>query len=155
MLTICNATKERKFKQLHSRKQRSQFFRSKIEWIMCCNLYLQLLTTTLEKEEGRLKMKLKGLWGNDQCCFGIQKMSDINLGMFQGTKNTLFVGYQFTKNRLKTLLLIIGESSMLGLIEQIGLRFCKNLCETKVRTFVSSSDMEKLILVRLMLHAYY
>jgi hypothetical protein len=76
------------------------------------------------------------------------------LGYVLGYKKTLFLGYQFTKNRLKTLLLIIGESGMLGFTEQTGLRFCKNLCETKVRAFVSSSNMKKLILVRLMLHAY-
>ncbi len=76
------------------------------------------------------------------------------LGYVLGYKKTLFVGYQFTKNRLKTLLLIIGESGMLGLTEETSLRFCKNLCETKVQSFVSSSNMKRLVLVRLMLHAY-
>lgn len=58
MTTICNATKERKFKLLHSRKQRCQFFGERLNGL-CVQLFLKLLTTTSKKEEVRLKMKSK------------------------------------------------------------------------------------------------
>jgi hypothetical protein len=51
---------------------------------------------------------------------------------------------------LCTVLLVVGESVVLSLIEYASLRFCK----TRAWPFVSNSSTKRLLSIRLTLHVY-